>query len=75
MRDRIKQDILNMADSTAPVIEAANDALWEFAELALEENRSSAYLRGFWRKTAFGSFRALKGCPRPLSPNTERGAR
>ena len=63
MRDRIKQDILNMADSTAPVIEAANDALWEFAELALEENRSSAYLRGILEKNGFRILPGAEGVP------------
>ena len=63
MRDNMKEWIFSLADAAAPAIGAANDALWEFAEPALEEVQSSRYLKAVLKEHGFRILPGAKGVP------------
>ena len=56
--------IMHSVDELAPVIEAAADRLWDFAEIRYEEVRSSAYLREILEEHGFAITRdSVAGIP------------
>lgn len=57
-RDASKLAIRNWIDEHTSIIDAANDSLWDFAEVALQETQSCAYLQNELKR---GGFSILKG--------------
>ncbi len=46
-------ELMAIVDDLSPIIEAAADALWDFAEVRYEEARSSAYLKEMLEEHGF----------------------
>jgi aminobenzoyl-glutamate utilization protein B len=59
----IQQDIFKHIDSIRPELISANQAIWTFAELGLEEYRSSARLAGMLKKAGFRVKEGVAGMP------------
>ena len=44
MKESIRSKLMDRVEENGAILDAANNAIWEFAETALTEERSSAYL-------------------------------
>ena len=62
-----KSTLYDSIDKHAPTITALSDAIWEFAELSMEEHRSAAYYCELLEKEGFEVQRALCGIPTAFS--------
>jgi aminobenzoyl-glutamate utilization protein B len=58
-----RQDILRYLDSVQPELVAANQDIWAYAELGLEEHRSAARLIGMLTKAGFRLREGVSGMP------------
>jgi aminobenzoyl-glutamate utilization protein B len=61
--DAARQALLRHLDSATPELIAMNQDLWAFAELGLEEHRSSARLSGALEKAGFRVRKGVSGMP------------
>lgn len=62
-----KQKLYNTIDENAPEIIALSDAIWEYAELSMEEYKSAAYYCELLEKEGFTVERELCGIPTAFS--------
>ena len=62
-----KQKLYNTIDENAPEIIALSDAIWEYAELSMEEYKSAAYYCELLEKEGFTVERELCGVPTAFS--------
>lgn len=69
-----KQKLYNTIDENAPEIIALNDAIWEYAELSMEEYKSAAYYCELLEKEGFTVERELCGIPTAFSGSFGSGS-
>lgn len=69
-----KQKLYNTIDENAPEIIALSDAIWEFAELSMEEYKSAAYYCELLEKEGFTVERELCGIPTAFSGSFGSGS-
>lgn len=59
----LQQDLVRYLDSVQPELVAANQDIWNYAELGLQENRSAARLIGMLKKAGFRVQEGISGMP------------
>jgi aminobenzoyl-glutamate utilization protein B len=59
----VQQEVIHYLDSLQPELVACNQAIWDFAELGLEEYRSSARLIGLLKQAGFRVREGMSGMP------------
>src|SRR5438105_3052911 len=59
----LQQDMVRYLDSLQPDLVAANQDIWNFAELGLQEHRSAARLVGLLKKAGFRVREGVSGMP------------
>lgn len=69
-----KQKLYNTIDENAPEIIALSDAIWEYAELSMEEYKSAAYYCELLEKEGFTVERELCGIPTAFSGSFGSGS-
>lgn len=69
-----KQNLYNTIDENAPEIIALSDAIWEYAELSMEEYESAAYYCELLEKEGFTVERELCGIPTAFSGSFGSGS-
>ena len=69
-----KQKLYNTIDENAPEIIALSDAIWEYAELSMEEYKSAAYYCELLEKESFTVERELCGIPTAFSGSFGSGS-
>ena len=69
-----KQKLYNIIDENAPEIIALSDAIWEYAELSMEEYKSAAYYCELLEKEGFTVERELCGIPTAFSGSFGSGS-
>ena len=69
-----KQNLYNTIDENAPEIIALSDAIWEYAELSMEEYKSAAYYCELLEKEGFTVERELCGIPTAFSGSFGSGS-
>ena len=69
-----KQKLYNTIDENAPEIIALSDAIWEYAELSMEEYKSAAYYCKLLEKEGFTVERELCGIPTAFSGSFGSGS-
>lgn len=69
-----KQKLYNSIDENAPEIIALSDAIWEYAELSMEEYKSAAYYCELLEKEGFTVERELCGIPTAFSGSFGSGS-
>ena len=69
-----KQELYNTIDENAPEIIALSDAIWEYAELSMEEYKSAAYYCELLEKEGFTVERELCGIPTAFSGSFGSGS-
>ena len=69
-----KQKLYNTIDENAPEIIALSDAIWEYAELSMEECKSAAYYCELLEKEGFTVERELCGIPTAFSGSFGSGS-
>lgn len=69
-----KQKLYNTIDENAPEIIALSDAIWEYAELSMEEYESAAYYCELLEKEGFTVERELCGIPTAFSGSFGSGS-
>ena len=68
-----KQSALGHATALAPLVAEMSSKLWDFAEVALEETRSAAYLAGVLEAEGFAVERGVAGMPTAFLASWEGG--
>lgn len=63
MNDAVCDRLIQWIDKHADILRKANDAIWEFAEIAGEERKSSAYLREVLEQWGFRICPGADGLP------------
>ena len=69
-----KQKLYNTIDENAPEVIALSDAIWEYAELSMEEYKSAAYYCELLEKEGFTVERELCGIPTAFSGSFGSGS-
>ncbi len=69
-----KQKLYNTIDENVPEIIALSDAIWEYAELSMEEYKSAAYYCELLEKEGFTVERELCGIPTAFSGSFGSGS-
>lgn len=60
---KIKQEIVSAIDKKSPLLVEASDKIWEFAEIAMEESRSSEVLAEILEREGFSVERGVADLP------------
>lgn len=68
-----KQSALDHATALAPLVAEMSSKLWDFAEVALEETRSAAYLADVLEAEGFAVERGVAGMPTAFLASWESG--
>ncbi len=63
MKESIRSKLMDRVEENGAILDAANNAIWEFAETALTEERSSAYLKQVLAQNGFRIHPGAEGVP------------